>query len=117
MPPDSIRLLTINACAYCGDPIEGRPGYSFERDGCGTRPVLPLCVRCGSGVYPTGQQLWSRFAMADDDGVEHGPRPGPCVAHRGPNVHKDFVPAVRCAAQPAPDAPRAIRLRDDAEMC
>lgn len=106
-----MRLLTVNACAYCGDPIKGTPRYALPRDGSFSEGFdVPLCDRCGSSSHPTLQDCFALFAMTDDDGREWGPRPGPCVAHRGPSVRPV---AVRCQ-QPAPDAPRAIRLRDDA---
>ncbi len=73
-----MRLLQINACAYCGRKAQGHA--SIERDGAFSEsPQVPLCDDCGTHPTPSLQEIWARISLADDDGEEWGPTMGPCL--------------------------------------
>lgn len=74
---ETLRLLQINACAYCGQRAEGN--YTIERDGIGSRPAVPLCDACGEHKRPTIQEIWARIALVDDDGTDWGPTINKCA--------------------------------------
>ncbi len=74
-----MKVLRINACAYCGRPSQGN--FAIERDGAfSDSPQVPLCDDCGRHPRPTLQEIWARISVADDNGVEWGPTPEPCEA-------------------------------------
>lgn len=55
-------------CAYCEEPAEGN--YGIHRDGLGEGPELDLCDACGSGEYPTLQEIWEvTSALTEDEQI------------------------------------------------
>jgi len=53
----ALAVLADERCAYCGKPTEGQ--YAIHRDGLGKGPEVPLCNDCGSGDYPTLDEIWA----------------------------------------------------------
>lgn len=49
-------MSILRTCAYCEQPAEGE--YSIHAYAVGEGPEVDLCNHCGSGEYPTCDQIW-----------------------------------------------------------
>ena len=55
-----MQELGGDRCAYCGELSQGN--HAIHRDGMGIGPEVPLCDGCGTGKYPTCDQIWERIS-------------------------------------------------------